>query len=227
MVALQFQGMPKSLDLYLIATRNSRSILFSPPQVMAEFEEESEDRIVQTIEWFKRHRSRVFAWLGRVLERALEYYVKLEDRIDPGERVLKAMASVQEFVIYHGVPINSVDPKTRYRTILRRLRLKHAIWFAVDLTVSAVALVFTPILAPIPGPNFFLYFPLLRTLSHFRGLRGANSGLHSEKIEFKYFPDLAGLEENLRTPPLDRRTILTMAEGLNIRGLEQFLERMV
>jgi hypothetical protein len=219
--------MPKSLDLYLIATRNSRSILFSPPQAIAEFEEESKDRIVQTIEWFKRHRSRVLAWFGRVLERGHEYYSKLEDRIDPGERVLKAMASVQEYVVYHGLPHDSVDPKMRYRTILRRLRLKHSVWFGVDLAVSAVALVFTPILAPIPGPNFFLYFPMLRMLSHFRGMRGAKSGLHSVKIEFKYFPDLAVLEENLRTPLLDRRTIIAMAEGLNIRGLEQFLERMV
>jgi len=137
------------------------------------------------------------------------------------------MASVQEFVVYHGLPRDSVDPKTRYRTILRRLRLKHSIWFGVDLAVSLVALVFTPILAPIPGPNFFLYFPMLRMLSHFRGLRGASSGLKSPKIEFKYFPELAVLEENLRTPLLDRRTIIAMAEGLNIRGLEQFLERMV
>jgi len=219
--------MPKSLDLYLIATRKGRSILFSPPHAIAEFEEESKDRIGQTIEWFKRHRSRVLAWVGRILERGYEYYSKLEDRIDPGERVLKAMVAVEEFVVYHGLPHDSVDPKTRYRTILRRLRFKHSIWFGVDLAVSLVALVFTPILAPIPGPNFFLYFPMLRMLSHFRGMRGANCGLHSEKIEFKYFPDLAGLEENLRTPPLDRRTILAMAEGLNIHGLERFLERMV
>jgi hypothetical protein len=116
--------MPKSLDLYLIATRKGRSILFSPPHAIAEFEEESKDRIGQTIEWFKR--TAAAYWLGgRILERGYEYYSKLEDRIDPGERVLKAMVAVEEFVVYHGLPHDSVDPKTRYRTILRRLRFKH------------------------------------------------------------------------------------------------------
>jgi len=219
--------MPKSLDLYLIATRRNRSILFSPRNVVEVFEEESDDRIKRMIEWFKRHRSRVIAWAGRVLEKGHEYYIKLEDRIDPAERVLKAMASVERFLVYHGLPEDSENARTRYKAILRRQRLKHRIWFAVDLAVSAVALVFTPFLAPIPGPNFFLYFPLLRTLSHFRAMRGAKSGLRSEQVEFRCLPDLIGLEENLRTPPLDRRTILAMAEGLNIRGLEQFLERMV
>lgn len=227
MVAVQFRCMPKSLDLYLIATRNNRSILFSPLDAVEAFEEESDDRVVRMIEWFKRHRRRLIAWFGRVLEKGHEYYVKLEDRIDPGERVLKAMASVESFVVYHGRTQDSEDARTRYRAVLRRQRLKHLIWFSVDLAVSAVALVFTPILAPIPGPNFFLYFPLLRMLSHFRGMRGAKSGLRCEDIEFRCLPDLAGLEENLRTPPLDRRTILAMAEGLNIRGLERFLERMV
>jgi hypothetical protein len=227
MVAVQFQGMPKSLDLYLIATRKNRSILFSPLNVVEVFEEESDDRIGRVIEWFKRHRSRLLAWVGRVLEKGHEYYIKLEDRIDPAERVLKAMASVEGFVVYHGLPENSEDARMRYKSVLRRQRLKHRIWFGVDMAVSAVALIFTPILAPIPGPNLFLYFPLLRMLSHYRAMRGAKSGLRSEEIEFKCLPDLIGLEENLRTPPLDRRTILAMAEGLNIRGLEQFLERMV
>ena len=105
--------------------------------------------------------------------------------------------------------------------------MRQVFWFIVDLIISAVAIVFTPILAPIPGPNVVLYFPLLRMLSHYRAIRGASLGLRSVEIEFKCLPDLVGLEENLRTPPFDRRTVLAVAEGLKIRGLEQFLERMV
>ncbi|HLQ76200.1 MAG TPA: hypothetical protein VK210_02535, partial [Terriglobia bacterium] len=82
-------------------------------------------------------------------------------------------------------------------------------------------------LAPIPGPNVVLYFPLLRMLSHLRALRGTNSGLRSEEIEFRCLPDLVGLEENLRTPSVNRHAVLAMAEGLKIRGLGRFLERMV
>lgn len=227
MVAVQFRTMQTSLDLYLIAAGNKRFVLFSPLNIVEGIEEESDDRVVKGIAWFMRHRNRVVAWVGRVLKAAHEYYVKLEDRIDPGERVLKAMASAEGFVVYHGPAHDSTDASLQFRSLLRRRRIRQVFWFIVDLVISAVAIVFTPILAPIPGPNVVLYFPLLRMLSHYRAVRGASSGLRSDQIEFKCLPDLVGLEENLRTPPFDRRAVLALAEGLKIRGLEQFLERMV
>jgi hypothetical protein len=201
--------------------------LFSPLDIVEGIEEESDDRVVKVISWFMRHRNRVVAWVGRVLKTAHEYYVKLEDRIDPGERVLKAMASAERFVVYYGPAQDSTDAELRFRSLLKRRRLRQLFWFIVDLVISAVAIVFTPILAPLPGPNVVLYFPLLRMLSHYRAIRGAGLGLRSVEIEFKCLPDLVGLEENLRTPPFDRQAVLAVAEGLKIRGLEQFLERMV
>jgi hypothetical protein len=219
--------MRTSLDLYLIAAGNKRFVLFSPLNIVEDIEEKSEDRVVKGIAWFMRHRNRVVAWVGRVLKTAHEYYVRLEDRIDPGERVLKAMASAETFVIYHGRPHDSRDARSQFQLLLRRKRIRQLFWFIVDLIISAVAIVFTPILAPIPGPNIVLYFPLLRMLSHYRAIRGTSSGLRSVDIEFKCLPDLVGLEENLRTPRFDRRAVLALAEGLKISGLEQFLERMV
>jgi len=219
--------MRPSLDLYLIAAGDQRFVLFSPLNIVEGIEEESDDRIARGVAWFMRHRNRVVAWFGRVLKAAYEYYIKLEDRIDPGERVLKAMASAEEFVVYHGPAHGSADAKSQFRSLLRRKRFRQLFWFVVDLVISAVAILFTPILAPIPGPNVVLYFPLLRMLSHHRAARGASAGLRAGKIEFKCLPDLVGLEENLRTPPFDRRAVLAVAEGLKIRGLEQFLERMV
>jgi hypothetical protein len=219
--------MRTSLDLYLIAAGSKRFVLFSPLNIVEGIEEESDDRVVKGISWFMRHRNRVVAWFGRVLKAAHEYYVKLEDRIDPGERVLKAMSSAKGFVVYYGPAHDSRDARSQFRSLLRRRRMRQVFWFIVDLLISAVAVIFTPILAPIPGPNVVLYFPLLRMLSHYRAVRGASAGLHSDEIEFKCLPDLVGLEENLRTPPFDRRAVLAVAEGLKIRGLEQFLERMV
>jgi hypothetical protein len=227
MVAVQFRSMRTPLELYLIAARNRRCVLFSPLDIVEVIEGESDDRIVRGIAWIMRHHNRVVAWFGRVLKTAHEYYVRLEDRIDPGERVLKAMASADRFVVYHGPPQDSAEAGARFRSDLKRRRFKQLFWFSVDLIFSAVAIVFTPLLVPIPGPNVLLYFPLLRMLSHYRAIRGANSGLRSVEIEFKCLPDLVGLEENLRTPPFDRQAVLALAEGLKIRGLQQFLERMV
>ena len=227
MVAVQFRSMRKSLDLYLITTRRKRCVLFSPLDSVEVFEEESDDRVVKIIAWFIRHRNRMIKWAGGVLKTGHKYYLRLEDRIDPGERVLKTMASAERFVIYYAPPLQQADVTSRLCHILSRQRFKHLFWFFIDLIISSVAIAFTPILAPIPGPNIILYFPLLRMLSHYRAVQGASVGLRSAEIEFKCLPDLVGLEENLRTPSFDRRVVRDLAEALKIRGLEQFLERMV
>ena len=80
------------LDLYLIPLRSGRFVLFSPPEALAEMETQSTDRVRQFIEWFARRSNRVAAWVGRGIRSLHDYYVRLEDKIDPVERVLKAMA---------------------------------------------------------------------------------------------------------------------------------------
>jgi len=227
MDAVQFSSMRTSLDLYLIATQKNRYILFSPPDLVEEFEKEAEKRVVRAIAWFRDHRSRILAWLGRVLEKVHEYYRKLEDRIDPGERILKAMSAAPQFVVHHGHRTSADEAKKHFQKLLKRQRLKHSVWLAIDLVVTSVAIVFTPVLAPIPGPNVFFYLPLLRLLSHYGAWKGIRAGLHSREIDFKCLPDLTSLEENLRMPSVDRNALRTMAEGLKIRGLKQFLERKV
>jgi hypothetical protein len=199
--------MLKTLDLYLIPTRNKRYVLFAPPEILKAIESNSDDRVLRFIGWFVKHRNRLIAWVGRVLRAGHGYYVKLEDRIDPGERVLKAMASTNRFVVHFIRHENGGQIAREFEGVLKRQRAKHIFWFSIDLVLCAVVLVFTPFLAPIPGPNVFFYYPFLRLLSHYRAIRGAKSGLRSSDIEFKSLPELRGLEENLP-------------------GLATFLERM-
>ncbi len=202
-----FRRVLKPLDLYFIPTRSNRYVLFSSPEAVQVLESESGDRVQQFIEWFVRHPNRFVAWIGGILHAGHGYYLRLEDRIDPGERILKSMASVDRFVI-HFIRIRPGSQIARdYESFLKRQRAKHIFWFSIDLVLSAVVLVFTPVLAPIPGPNVFFYYPFLRLLSHYRAIRGAASGLHSRVLEFKSLPELSGLEDNLP-------------------GLATFLERM-
>ncbi len=187
------------MDLYLLSTRNGRTVLFAAADAIAVMEEQSTDRVRQFIEWFARRPNRVLGWVGRTVRTLHDYYVKLEDKIDPCERVLKAMASTDRFVV-HG-------SKTDFQRGLKRQRLKHLFWFSIDFVLTGVVIVFTPVLAPIPGPNVFFYYPFLRLLSHYRAILGAASGLRSIDVQFKDLPELRSLEDNLS-------------------GLTSFLERM-
>ena len=188
------------LDLYLIPMHSGQAALFSPADAVAAIEAESTDRVRQFIEWFAHRPNRVLAWIGRGIRALHDYYVKLEDKIDPGERVLKAMASTKQFVVH-------ARSETEFQRILKRQRRKHVFWFSVDLVITGVVIMFTPVLAPIPGPNIFFYYPFLRLLSHYRAILGAASGLRSSDVQFKDLPELSGLADNLS-------------------GLTSFLERM-
>ncbi|HYR84662.1 MAG TPA: hypothetical protein VE422_11340 [Terriglobia bacterium] len=199
--------MLKTLDLYLIPTRNRRYVLYGPPEIVKTLEADSDDRVLRFIGWLVRHRIRLVAWIGRVLRSGHGYYVKLEDRIDPGERVLKAMASADRLIVHSIQAENGAQTAKEFERILKRQRAKHVVWFSIDLLFCAVVVLFTPFLAPIPGPNVFFYYPFLRLLSHYRAIRGAAAGLRSRDIEFKSLPELRRLEENLP-------------------GLATFLERM-
>lgn len=218
--------MSMMLDLYLIATRRNRYVLFSPTDVVAACEADAEDRVRHFIGWFTRRRNRIAAWVGRVLRVGHDYYEKLEDRIDPVERILKAMAYNNRWVVHFAPTRNAENIRRHFEDTLRQQRRKHIFWISIDILICVVVMGFTPVLAPIPGPNIFFYYPFLRLISHYRALRGTTSGLRFSAVEFKSLPDLSGLEENLQTR-VDRNAIHAMAERLQIRGLEQFLERMV
>ena len=185
--------MSKSFDLYLVSTRKNRFVLYSPPEGLKNIESESDDRVRRFIRYFVRHSNCVVAWVGRVMKAGHGYYVQLEDKIDPAERVLKAMAGANHFVVHHGKAHAETDAQSEFERILKRQRWKHTFWFSIDLIVSPLGVLLTPI----PGPNLFFYYPFLRLLSHYRAIRGTASGLHSKNIEFKSLPEPSCVEDNL------------------------------
>jgi hypothetical protein len=190
----------KAFEVYVIQKRGGGYTLFSTPEAIQVMEEQYGDRVRQLLDWIIRRKNRPVSWLGRVLSKAHDYYVQLEDRLDPAERVLKAMASTHRFIVYAYAP-------EEFQRLVKRQRWKHIFWFSIDFMLSGVVLLFTPFLGPMPGPNVFFYYPFLRLLSHYRAILGATSGLVSSEIEFKSLPELRGLEDNLP-------------------GLTRFLERM-
>src|SRR3989454_12761738 len=133
------------LEVYVIPRQKGRPLIFVPPEALGAAE--SSDRIRHGIAWLTSRQNRLIAWAGRSLRSAHDYYIKLEDKIDPEERVLKAMATTNQFVVYTQAPAEF------YYRELRRQRWKHVFWFSIDFLLAGVVIVFTPFLAPIPGPN--------------------------------------------------------------------------
>jgi hypothetical protein len=217
----------RTLDLYFIATRPGRYVLFGAVDIVEQCELESGDRIRRFINWVMTRHNRIVAWVGRVLKAGHDYYVRLEDRIDPVERVLKAVACSAALNLYYAPSADEAEIRARFSAMLRKQRIKHTFWLCVDSLIGSVVIVFTPILAPIPGPNVFFYYPALRVLSHYRALKGARQGLSAIPVEFMRMPELAELESNLRASEIDNSAVRAFAEKLQIPGLARFLERLI
>jgi hypothetical protein len=210
------------LEIYVFRLKGGKFGLFSPVDVLQFFEEQSDDRVRRSIAWLSNHRFRLVAWFGRVLNSGHGYYVRLEARLDPVERILKAMDSAQRHVFFHSSAIDQNTIEKEVITYLSRQRAKHVFWFVLDLILSVASIA----IAWIPGPNIVGWYPFLRSLSHYGAFTGSHSALRSRRSEFKGLPELRTLEENLHAPGFDRARIPALVENLRIRGLEQYLERM-
>ena len=165
----------EKLELYVIEEASGRVVLSVPAHILADIE--TSYRMRKAVESLGASKNLLAKWFGKFVRSLYDYYLKLEQKIDPVERVLKAMSTTNRFIVHARFP-------DEFYRVLRRHRWKHLVWFSIDLVITAVVLVLTPFLAPIPGPNVFLYYPLLRLLSHYRALQGASSGLRSSDIEF-------------------------------------------
>lgn len=212
-----------ALEIYVIELNSRRIVLFASADAVEFFESQSEDRIRRLIAWLGEHRSKVLAWLGRMFNTGRGYYVKLEARLDPVERVLKAMDSANRYAVFYSTDRDHNRARKQMFSVLRRQRRRHLFWFVVDLTLSVASLA----IAFLPGPNILGWYPFLRSLSHYRAFRGTGCFLRSSLVEFKGLPELCTLEENLRMSSFDRETIHAIAESVQLKGLEQFLERMI
>ena len=210
------------LEIYVIRLRSGKPGLFSQADVLQFFEEQSDDRVRRSIAWLSRHRFRPIAWLGRVLDSAHDYYVRLEARLDPIERILKVMDSAKRYLIFHSTAREPHVVRKDIVAHLRRQRAKHVFWFIVDLVLSAASVT----IAWLPGPNIVGWYPLLRSLSHYGAFMGARAALRSGEVEFKGLPELRALEENLHAPGLDHARIHAMVKDLRVCGLDHYIERM-
>jgi len=216
-------SLERALEIYLISFKGDRLRLFSPVDDLEFFENKSEDRLRRFIAWLQAHRFSPVSWLGRMLHSGRGYYVRLEVRLDPGERILKAMDTAGRYTVFYSTSWDEQRARKHLFSRVRRQRAKHAFLCAVDFVVSVAALA----IAFLPGPNVVGWYPFLRSLSHYRAFCGTRALLRSSNISFKGLPELCTLEENLQAPGFNRKRIHAIAENLKISGLEQFLERMV
>ena len=210
-----------AVELYMIRTPRHRPALFLPRSSLELCAATESNRFRRFIRRMMRNRNFLIRWVGRVTRGGYRYYQKLEDRIDPLERMIKALNCPRSLRILHAP---SSNPESQFRDLLRAQIIKHTAWLIVDGALTTVAAMFFWVLVPIPGPNVLFYYPALRLASHYRAMTGARCALHSIEIKFDALSNLARVEEDLRNQSsgTDADEFVTGVEGLAV-----FLKRFV
>lgn len=208
--------------VYMVGTRRYRPALFLPPESIEICLRGKRDQIRGVIRRMMLHRNRLIRWIGRVFRAGHRFYQKLEDRIDPLERMLKALNGPSTLRVLYG---SSRQARDDFRDMLRGQVVRHMAWVVTDAALTVVAVAFSPFLVPIPGPNVILYYPALRVVSHYRAMSGARKALNDSELVFEAREELEQLERRLRAGA----TPGAGCAGAQVRvpGLESFLEKMI
>jgi hypothetical protein len=154
-------------------------------------------------------------------------YYKLESRIDPMERVFKRLRHASRFTLYCSPVLAKAEALERFENLLIRQRTKHAFWIGVDFVFTVAAIVLSPVLIPLPGPNLFLYYPGLRLLSHYLAWRGTGRGLRLKPAAILPMAEISDIEQilNQRTPRHEFERLRELARRMKLDQLPSFLQR--
>jgi hypothetical protein len=155
-------------------------------------------------------------------------YFKLENAIDPLERIVKRFRHAQQLELCYPPELKGEEASAELKIFLMAQRNKHTIWMAINAVVTLLAIPLTPILMPLPGPNVLFYYPLLRTFSHYLSRQAAQHGMRLE-ISAQPLQALANIEELLRTIAGDNddEQLEIVARNLKLEGLPAFLKRYI
>lgn len=219
------------MDFYLVQVRGGSTVLYtegtridplSHELLRSDFTNPLERLLVRLHE----RTDKISRFLRNLIIIARDTYYVLEEKIDPMERVFKLMRHASQLRVFHSPMVQEQEAKKNFMALLARNQRKHITWGMVDLVITLITILLSPILVPLPGPNVFFYYPAARLVSHYLARRGS---LHGARLETCYapLPELFEIESLLNQSPAFKEfdKIDKIATSLRLEHLGHFLKR--
>lgn len=92
----------------------------------------------------------------------------LHRRTHPDETLLARLRSAKSIEVHHPPALTTEEVQAAWTAFLRRGRIRHWVWFLVNLAISP----FTVLFMPLPGPNLIGYWFAYRAVHHWLILVG-------------------------------------------------------
>jgi hypothetical protein len=220
------------VDFYLIRLPKDKILLYSEGEELYRLPPEEVDQgtpVDRFLEKLEKKGTRFWTMVRKIILVTRSTYYTLENRIDPQERVIKRFHYARHGFFFCSNSMGTETAEELLRRLMQSQRNKHMVWLGIDAGISLIAIVLTPILMPLPGPNVFFYYPLLRTLSHYHAFSAARKFLRAVKTEFHSLGVLDSIEEILRQPSAyrDEEQLEILARNMKLEGLPTFVKRWI
>ena len=217
------------MDFYLIQLKKGCLLYAEEEDVQSASKGNSQDHVDRFIEKLSRGKLCRGNFLSRLIRVVRDFYYRLENRIDPMERVFKRMRDAKNLRLHISSGLSKSGALVKLKFLLGHQKKRHAIWMLVDAVLAICALGLSPFLMPIPGPNFFLYYPALRAISHYWAYQGAVHGLWLVPSPLIGLDELADLEILLtqKNSPMPIQRIGEVASKLHLEKFPGFISRYI
>ena len=216
------------MNFYLIQHKKNSATLYTEDERTPQANPDSTKSFLDRwLDWLNQRGTRAAKIFKNLTIVVRDYYNRLEYQIDPMERVFKRMRHASEIRLYFSPSLNKTQAVEMLQRLLVRQRNKHAFWLGVDFVITLIAMLLSPILVPIPGPNIFFYYPGLRVVSHFLAWRGV---LHGSRLKSRFFfpqAEIFDIETVLSEGPrrMDFERVRELAQLMKLEHLPHFLKR--
>lgn len=219
------------MDFYLIQVRGGSTVLYTEgeridPLTHEVLRSDFSNPVDRLIERLQERKGRISKFLRNLITVVRDAYYAIEEKIDPMERVFKLMRHAHQLRLFHSQQLLGPLAERHFKVLLVRNQRKHTLWGMVDLVITIITILLSPILVPLPGPNIFFYYPAARLISHYLARRGV---LHGTRLETHYasLPELSEIESLLNQSPTVKEfdKIEKIAISLRLEHLGHFLKR--
>ena len=222
------------MDFYLFQICEKTTVLYSEgeridPKTRQEMNPDYANPVNRLLDKLNQRKGRFSRLARNLIIVVRDAYYKIEEKIDPMERVFKRMRHAKNLNLYYSREIIERVATGRFTSLLVRHRRKHGFWMAVDLVITLVMIALSPILVPIPGPNVLFYYPAARLISHYLARRGTLHGLNLTMRTYSPLPEIYEIETLLarRSTQSLFEQVRPVAQRLHLEHLPHFLKRYV
>ncbi len=152
----------------------------------------------------------------------LQTYHRLKEKLNYHENLCSQLRHASELHVYHPSSWDPAEVPERLRLFFKSRYRKHGRWLCADAVLAFLGIFFTPI----PGPNFFFYYPAARTLGHYLARRGAKQALGPHQIFFQEEPLIDQVQAHLGNLERVSDVVADLETRYHLKNLEKLLSRL-